>query len=975
MLFAALGLCAPGAHAQSTSTGVVAGTVGNEAGEPLGNVRVELRPVDGGLSLESRTDQAGEFAFRLVEPGEYELLAERLGYRPVLLSPLPVRTAQRQDVTVTLWVAGETVDAPLAVRFVGAPLADGSVPGRSRLFGGWELGSIPQRVGDLGDMVRSATVGEASLEVEGLPSRMTSLVVDGVPFLPAVHGGDADPSMATLLVPTRGLRSAELLVGRPDVEWPGTAGSLLRAALPNGTEHAGGEVGGVWSGEAIAPDLEIPAGYIDFRAGGSGGGRLLQDSGYVRVFAEAQHHEPPVGYWTGRAGSAAAFDQAGVDVTDLVGPTAGVVERLNAGGAFGWRFPGERSVQVTALYGQAERDHALSGYSGLDVPLTAEGRDVLVAASGGGALTEQVGLQVRAGYGRSTREYAGRATVDTGLGAAAVVFVPGGVHLGGDPALPAVLERSTFAGQGTLHVWSAGHHVKLGGGVQVSSHERSHSFGREGVYLFGTPADLAARSGVFTGTAGPAVTASFTVPEFFAYGQDTWRLAPGLDLTTGLRYEMELLPADDLSPNQRWRELTGIDNTALSSSTSALGLVAGFDWNVRQRSQWRLRGAVAIQAGDVPADLLAEALTHDGRVTARGAVGDVASPATLGPRLTVLSPELDAPVTTRGSLGLSRTVGRTAALHLDGVIRQTVNLPARTDLNLPAVASYEDQYGRPVYGRLARTGGLIYPEPGSNRRFGEFDIVSGITGGASSTYWGVTAALEKRLGGLKAVASYTYSRTTDDWLAGGVHDALLGLPPFPADDEQRDWAEGTSDFDIPHRLVLAAELALPFAPLVTLGGFWRVESGRPFTPGFGRAIDANGDGIAGNDPAFVDESIEGIAELQQTWGCLRTSAARFVERNGCRHRTRSLLDFWLGLRLPGLGAVTPELRAEALALDGEGWDRWDTALYVVDPDGELVVDEGTGQVSVPLMVNPRFGDPTVPVRELARLRISLRMVF
>src|SRR5690606_30255587 len=79
--------------------------------------------------------------------------------------------------------------------------------------------------------------------------------------------------------------------------------------------------------------------------------------------------------------------------------------------------------------------------------------------------------------------------------------------------------------------------------------------------------------------------------------------------------------------------------------------------------------------------------------------------------------------------------------------------------------------------------------------------------------------------------------------------------------DDRDWADGRSDFDVPHRLAVGAELRLPILAGVSIAGVYRYQSGYPFTPGFRDGVDMNGDGSGRNDPAFVDNAIPGTDEL------------------------------------------------------------------------------------------------------------------
>lgn len=971
---ALLGGAGDRAAAQSTTTGVLGGAVVDDAGRPVAGAQVTLRPVDGGLSRIVEAGPDGGFFMTLLETGEYELLAERLGYQPVVVTPIPVMAGRRVDARAVLEPAEGAVAAPDTVSFRGAALATGSLAGRTRRIGEWELRSVPQRQGSLDELVRLSSYGDRPLEVEGLPATLGGFVVGGLPYRSAHHPADPAAAAEAPLFPVMAADGAELVVGRPHIESPSAAGALLTGELRRVGSGVHGELGGFYSPGPLVLGLDdFDASPTAFRGSALMGGAMASDSAHALVFVEGQQHSLPVRYWPrGATELAAGLAEAGVDVSDIDQDDVAQTQRLSLGGSFDWRFAGGQRIDVLALYGRTEREQSASSLHGYALPVAVDGQHFMTAATATGPITESIAVEVRVGVSQSSREYGDAGVVDPGIDGP-VAFVGQGAQLG-DPAFPASLDRSSLDGQATFHYRTGEHHLKAGLGGRYMDHTRSHVFGGAGLYLFDDATAFDDRTGAFRGLEGPAAAASFSVAEGFVYGQDTWRAAPGLDLTTGVRYELETVPANDLLSNQRWQELTGIDNAGLPDRTGDLAVAAGFDWNVREHHAWRVQGGVAVQRGDIPAELLAEVLTHDGRFEAVAALGDVAEVTELGPRLSILSSGFRPPVTSRASFGVSRALGSTAALHVAGVLRQTKNLPRRTDLNLPLEAPFEDQHGRPVFGELERVGGLLLPVGGLNRRFAEFEAVSAITSEATSTYWGVTAGLEKRYGDLRLDGSYTYSRTEDDWLGAASGQPLDALPPFPGASDLEGWEEGTSDFDVPHRLVFAAELTPSFADRLSLGGFLKWASGRPFTPGLGRGIDANADGVSGNDPAFIDDAVEGLADLQASWPCLREFNGRFVERNACRMPDRTVLDLWLGLRLP-LQRVQTELRVEALALDHGGGTLVETALYRLDPDGEFTTDSSTGQVHVPLAINPRFGEELGQAAEFARIRISLRMRF
>lgn len=965
------------AEAQSTTAGVLEGTVRSAAGVALAEVQITVRHLRSGLPRVLETDRDGRFSAPLLKPGEYEVLAEQLGYQPVVVGPIPVRVSRRSDVRITLEGVRGVVESPVRVPFGGA-VVGGSRPGRITVIPAWERSALPFREGEVLELLRTASSGEPDLEVQGLPSSLSEVSVDGIGVPVA-----GDPSPATghglppILFPVRTASETELISGPQDVEWPSVAGSILALTSRSGSRELAGELGGDWTSDAVAID-ESPT-LTSWRGALSAGGAVAGDKAHVWVDVRALQRERPASYIPiGAAGTVDGLGAAGVDLAPLQRRNTAREERASAAATIDWSFDDGRSVQMSAQYAEGSSQSVL-GSTGVPIPAAVDGSDLLLTTAATAGLAEGVDLEVRLGFGVSSRSRDATGPVDTRFDRGAVVVGPAGIQLGGIAERATELRRSGIDGQAIVHFRGEEHHVKVGAGLGSDRHEQSRGYDRQSAYLFGDAAAYADGTGALFRTEGDAPTAEFSMQEYFAFGQDTWRLAPGLDLTTGIRYDLGVLPTDRLLRNRRWLQLTGIDNTDVNRSTSALGFVMGFEWDVQEAHEWLVRAGGAVHTGDLLPGVLAEGLTHHGLIEAFGVVGDVDDPSalqSLGPRLTVLGPSVEPPVTNRVSVGLTRALGPGTALSLSAVLRQTENLPRRRDLNLRTEPNLTDQYGRPVYGPLERAGTVLQAAPGGNRRFNEFDAVSAITTDASSTYWGVTAAVERQAGErVRLTGRYTYSRTRDDWVDPAPGHTFLTLPPFPATSAMADWQEGTSYFDVPHRAAAAFEVRPPPGRVVSLGGVFRFSSGRPFTPGMGRGVDANADGVSGNDPAFVDPELDGMEPLLDQWSCLSSSVGRFVERNSCRLPDRMTVDAWIGVRWPPVGGLAGELRVEGLGLVADGDALYDTALLGVDPGGTVEVDPATDRITVPVRVNPLFGQRTIPGSELSRIRISMRLWF
>jgi hypothetical protein len=271
-----------------------------------------------------------------------------------------------------------------------------------------------------------------------------------------------------------------------------------------------------------------------------------------------------------------------------------------------------------------------------------------------------------------------------------------------------------------------------------------------------------------------------------------------------------------------------------------------------------------------------------------------------------------------------------------------------------------------------KTGQLI-ATPLPNRRFTDFDLVSALNANGESRYWGVTAALERDAGDvLRFFGRYTYSRTTDDWLASDVGGPEDQLTPF-ANPGDTDWLDGRSDFDVPHRLAAGIELRIPGGIQPVIAAVYRFQSGYPFTAGFRDGVDVNGDGSGTNDPAFADEAIAGTVALAQSWDCVRAQLGRFAERNACRQDALHSLDGRFALSLPESARVSGELFVEGVNLIHSPLGEPDRALYLIDQGGSIAENPASGVVTLPLVANPNFGRTLGRIDAGRTLRIGLRL--
>jgi hypothetical protein len=961
------------AAAQSPTTGSLTGQVFDVNGEALAEVLVTLNDVRTGVARSAFTSRAGTYRFVFLDPGEYELFIEKIGYAPKRVVALPMRPGGELQAQTTLSPRG---DSGLEVQ---TELYDGGALAGARAGAQW-LGAAAMEALSLDrglmGVARLTTLADESLAISGLAPHLSRLMIDGVPFRPVAEADAAGSRFLMTGFPLASVGGAQLVTSPQDVEWTGAAGGFLATYAQSGAASTETQASAFWGGSALPTPTGIDRGsvsYNDLHGSVVVRGPLLSDSARFTVGVEARRQERLLGSaWPNTAGAAAlaaAGAQEGLDLEAYRRAGVGRSDVLSAFGRLDWAVSERQRVDASMhlasmpAYTTVNRTGLLREYEGGD----------LVAGVGYRSVSEGgTGNDLRLSFTSSRRQAGGVVDVaPTFIAAEGVVF--------GARSEPFDGQETSLRLSNALHLPRGAHRLKIGAELAFGSFRYEQRAGADGEYYFGSADDLLAGRGVLLRREGPAAAASWSSPLVAAFAQNSWSSEAGVDLLLGVRVENERLPTDNVRPDAEWLRLTGDANVDATGSDWRISPRVSLTWDLQRRHEWVLHAAGGIYHDRLDPLALAEWQIEDGSGLIRRAAGTVAwppVPAQTGMTartLTLLGPDFNAPRTSRVDAGLVRRIGASTAAGLTGSVRRTENLVRRSDRNLmalPAFRTTEGPVGRPVYGTLLQQGSVIAATPGSGRRFETYDEVAALTADGWSEYWGVTLNAEHAMSDrLALVARYTFSQTTDNWF--GARDGGLAMAPPQGLDAAAEWAEGTSDFDVPHRATVAAVFNAPAG--VRLSGLYRLQSGMPFTPGFRPGVDVSGDGYAGNDPAFVDAMA--VSGLAGRWSCLQQSAGRFAERNSCRAPAVHGVDVTAGVALLRLGGAVTELMVEAFDIFESEAVVPDAALYLIEPAGSITTGPDGRTVTLPLVVNPSFGEPLARRHPGRRIRIGFSLTW
>ncbi len=952
-------LAVPGAvvgrvEAQSLSEAEVSGTVRTVLGEVVPRALItlfddsgaQLRSLDGGLN--------GSFVVRGLGPGIYRLRVEALGFSAKEYEGLQLRPGGVVRLPVVLSAAGGPVE-------IVAAAGVGQEPAVGRWVDAPALDALPREAPGLGSWAGLSTLVGDDLGLTGLPGQFTRLSIDGVPFRPVRPLGQRGLDRAADMFSTHTLSTLQVSAAPTTLGVRAGAGGHVAMYSPRGGAastvlEGAGSAGGLRS---AATDPDDAPGATSIWGGGSASLVLSPDTSTLVLGADAwQIERPRAGLFTDAGGEVEGIALPYVEQRRGVTGFARLDRVLSNGGAF-WGS-GRVGVQpattdLTGLgYGLGDSGERVDALAGLGLVTPFGDRRV---------------LEARLGVSRSAW------TAATGAG----------VDLPFDASAPLVLDASSGlqGGPGAIFAESASR-LDVDAGVRVSLERGNHTLnvGLDGgltSHVQTLPTEL--RSTLLVG-AGPATSmwdgavdtrryrgeVTGTVRRVGAYVEDTWEAGDGLVLEGGVRFDSEWVPIADVRPNSLWFEQNGLETPELAEQYTQPGGFVGLRWQGAGGTAFRLHGSLL--PDDFDPLLLTEVQISPDYDVIRGTGSFGAWPADpglsglrTGAAYMVSDPE--APVSLRLSAALSTNVAPGTSLDLGAMLRNTNGLLRRRDLNRPAAPRGRDAGGRDLWGAPIQIGRWVGGTPGTLSRFDNFGPVWELDQGGWSEYVGVTARMTHQVvGGTSFSAEYTWSRTEDNVPGLAGQGLVYGVPLEAVSGE--DATTGRSDLDRPHRAVATLSLPLPVGEGSRISGVYRFESGVPFTPGYRPGVDANMDGVLGNDPAFVTAAAD--SELGGDWACLRSDAGRFATRNSCRGPDLHTVDIRLQVGFPSVGVA---VFVDGLNLLDQERSILDTALLRVDPTGTI---QGSGeQTRLPFVANPSFGTPLRDLSPGRLLRVGLRV--
>jgi hypothetical protein len=804
----------------SASTAAVGGSVRDAAGQVIQGAVITLRELGTNQTRRATSEADGSYHISVLPVGTYEVRAESAGFAPYVNPQVTVAVGSTTTLDITLRPAGVNAEITVTDRPPALDTAQTAsttsidperieeLPVNSRNYLEFTLlapGVAPsntQATGGGNGSSSGAPLADSGFTFGGLRPRSNAISIDGL------DNTDETTGAARVALSPEIVREFQIVNNGLSAEFGGAAGGAINVVTKTGSNEWHGDLFTFLQNErfnARGPfndsSRQARPRFRRYQPGAALGGPLERDRAFFYVALEQEH--------------LTAEDEAEINraartrINSLL--ASGFAPRLSTRSLAAGRFPTEldeteAAGKFTYLVGERNTLNFRFAFTNVRDRADAFNADALADPSArGSAYTKDyqlTGSVISVFSSRlvndlrfqlSTRRAVTRAGDASGPGVEIAGLARFGRPFDADTARRET--RQQFVDNVSLSrargEWKAGatvNHVSLNDDAQD---------GTGGFYVFRNVDDFAAgRPALWRQSFGDSRT-RFGVASLGGFLQNQLRVMPQLTLNLGARYDVEHLPRPF--------------RTDANNFSPRLGLA----WS--PSNEWVVRAGFGLYYDRLPLAFLNRAIQKDGTrafeqvavdeqaagVFAAAGGGRAQAPVIgIAPSIFRADPRFVTPYSAQANVGVERLLSSNVTVRADYLFTRGVHLSRTRNINLlpPVVLTAANaaslgvpspapqQLNRPVFGP-----GRVDPR---------FDAVYQLETSASSTYHGLTLALNKRLSNeFELLASYTLSKTVDD---------ASDFDEQPANPYDLRAERALSRQDVRQRFVLSALFDLPF---------------------------------------------------------------------------------------------------------------------------------------------------------------------
>ncbi|MCY3556638.1 MAG: carboxypeptidase regulatory-like domain-containing protein [Gemmatimonadetes bacterium] len=976
------------AYPQGITTAALFGRILDDSGAPLPDATVVALHEPTGVSsgVFSRADGRYNIA-GLRTGGPYEIRVSYIGYR----------TAVRQDILLTM---GQSLRADfqldrdlieageITVTAHRDEVLNASNTGTETHVSAIEIARLPSIARSIQDYTRLAPEAASKAggqSIAGKNNRMNNFQVDGAVLNDAFGlTGEGLPTGQVDAQPISldAIEEFQVHVAPFDVRSGGFAGGLINAVTRSGTNRFRGSLYWFGRNESLVGDLDGDefGDFTDYQLGFRLGGPVARNRAFFFVNGELRRRSSPSSAGPADSDQPIRFGGNSADLQRIVD-----IAREKYGYDAGGYDPYSQDTRNEKIFARLDvnlspghrltlRHNLVNG--DLDDGLN-RGRTLFTLTSNQfkrDNVTHSSVVQLNSTFSRSLANEARisysrvrdkRSPLSASFPQVGIdLEEPGGaflgeVRLGVERFSQAnTLDQDTFEFTNDLHLFRADHTITIGTHNEFVSFDNLFIQDYYGAYEFdgieafeqGTPTRyLLSRSSV-PGVEQPRAAWDYVQLGF--YVQDSWKVSPRLSLNFGLRTDVPILPDEPLANDRFARQFAGHrtdrtpDGQVLWSPRFGFNLDAGGDRGTQ------IRGGAGVFAGLPPAVWLSNAYSNSGVDFTRidlATFRDQEVPAFVADPFAQplpLDAGLSAPQTSEVNV-------IDPAFRLPRVFRTNLALDRRLPLDLVGTVEVllarnldEVRFRNLNIGDAGRPTGVTpdgRPDYGGRKVSGDFTNVILLENTDRGRQFNLTLRLRKGqdtplLPGLFGSVAYVFQDAED--INSGRSSRAISNWQYNETDDPNGETTATSDFEVRHRVLASGSWKFEIGQGLptTVSVFYEGSAGDPYS--YMYADDVNGDGIRGNDLAYIpasridvstevtDDEWRAVDAFIDSDPTLRAARGGIVRRNASRSPWRNRLDLRLIQQLPSVRNQHFELTLDVLNLTNLFNSDWGQSRYV-----------------------------------------------
>ncbi len=802
----------------SSTTASITGVVVNQAGEAIPKTSITLRDIATNQTRQTVSESDGSYRITALPVGTYEVRAESAGFAAYVNPQVTLILGQTTTLDITLQPAGANEEVTVTDK---PPVIDSSqtasttsitqesieeLPVNSRNYLQFTLlapGVAPSnsQTSNGGGNVSNSPLADSGFTFGGLRPRSNSISIDGL------ENTDETTGAALVALSPELVREFQIINNGTSAEFGGASGGAINVLTKTGANEFHGTAFTFFQNErfnARSPLFNNPVVHPVFRRyqpGASLGGAIIKNKLFFYAAAEQEHFNGdeeseinrtvrarinaalatgfaprlPVRFLSG-----APF-RVGADETEAAGKITYLVNSFNT---LNFRF----AFTDNRRRGEAFNTDTLTDQSARGSTYS---KDYQTTGSLASVLTAKIINDFR--FQLSRRCFLSRAGDTSGAG----IEIVGAARFGRPFDADGNRRENRQQFVDTISFTRGNQEWKTGASINHVSLNSELRDGFGGIYTFRTVDDFLAGRPAFLRQSFGNPNTRFAVTNFGAFVQNRWQASKNLTLNLGLRYDIEKLPTPFRTDKNNFSPRLGI---AFSPS-----------------KDWVLRGGFGLFYDRLPLAFLNPAIQKNGvnafeqiafdtdaaQVFINNGGGKAVSPVLkIAPSIYRADQNFKTPYSIQTFAGVERLLTADTTIRAEFLFTRGVFLPRTRNVNLlpPVILTTANAASFGILNpTMQQLGRLVF---GTGRIDPRFDAIYQLEDSASSTYRGLSLAINKRFSSeISVLASYTLSKVTDD--ASDFNEQPANPYNLPAE-------RALSLQNVRNRFVVSGVFELPF---------------------------------------------------------------------------------------------------------------------------------------------------------------------